>query len=642
MSKAMKKELNIPPSLRSVANLMACISLLEEKISGEKDEEYQANIQPVAMGLFRLVVMGEVKKGKSSFINALCGIEGLVPVNEEVATSTIFKIHHGPALKYTVFFEPEAAKSPLEIPKTELADFGTETGNPNNVKQVDFIGVQAPAPFLQGGLIIVDTPGVGGLFKKHREITFRYAPRADAVFFVTDSVESPIGADEVSFLKELRRVTPLIYFIQTKSARVETASGNAMMDNNISILTKKVEIPQSDIRYFQLDSKLKAGADKSRDMEDLKDSGFPPVLSYLQNILKPARDRNIATMGLRRATTKLADIKAAVVRERSVLDADTAEKQAYLKDQIQEAEGKLHIWNTETRPQLIKEFQAEAAAIQNDLTRMISDKLRSGGEIAEEAGNALNSLRGIEPEQIYLAAEELAAATRGAASQVMVDVSTELESRFIRLIEALAVKAGSGIPSTALVACDDDSTKIGLKIADSHLHQLIEKGKEGRLFEKARTGLYGGMAGVAIASVAGGIIGSVVPVVGTIIGSTVGMMIAAWWGGAQACELVRSKEASAAIQQVHAFIERDLASIQSQVQMGINKVFTDLRLKAEDVLSEMAKRTMSQLTNARKSLQERARATAQEIALARQKTESTESAVAALAKEISAMEKAMA
>ena len=36
----------------------------------------------------------------------------------------------------------------------------------------------------------MDTPGVGGLFKAHRDITFRYAPNADAVFFVVDSVES--------------------------------------------------------------------------------------------------------------------------------------------------------------------------------------------------------------------------------------------------------------------------------------------------------------------------------------------------------------------------------------------------------------------------------------------------------------------
>jgi len=634
----MKQEQTPPPSLRNVANLMARISLLDEKASGKKDEEYLSNIQPVALGLFRLVVMGEIKKGKSSFINALCGVEGLVPVNDEVATSTIFKIHQGPTLKYTVFFEPATGKPPLEISQAEIANYGTEKGNPNNKKQVDLIGVQSPAKLLEGGLVIVDTPGVGGLFKKHREITFRYAPRADAVFFVTDSVESPLGGDEVSFLKELRRVTPLVYFVQTKCGEAGQAANDAMMENNINILQEKVGIPKGEVRYFQVDSKLKIEGDRIHNLEDLKDSGYAPVISYLQNVLKPARDRNIATMGLRRAASKLADVKASIIRERSVLDADTAEKQASLKEQIQETESKLNSWNTDVRPQLIKEFQVEVAAILSDLTAIISDKLRTGGEIAEQAGDALNSLRDCQPEKIYLDAENLVAATRGAASEVMVDVSKQLETRFVLLIEALSVKAGAGIPSTALIAHDGTSNSTLVKYADSRLQQLVEKGKEGRLFEKVRTGLYGGMAGVAIASVAGGIIGSVVPVVGTVIGSTIGMMIASWWGAAQAGEIIRSKESSVAIQQVHAFIERDLASIQNQVKMGIDKAFNSIRMKAEEALGDMVKRSMEQLADSRKSLKERARATAQEIAEVRQKVEASENALAALAKEVSAME----
>lgn len=85
-----------------MANLMARVGFQETQIEGrEKDEQYFANIQPVALGLFRLVVMGEIKKGKSSFINALCGIRDLVPVHDNVATSTIFKIHHGEKLGYT-------------------------------------------------------------------------------------------------------------------------------------------------------------------------------------------------------------------------------------------------------------------------------------------------------------------------------------------------------------------------------------------------------------------------------------------------------------------------------------------------------------------------------------------------------------
>ena len=44
------------------------------------------------LGIFRLVVMGEIKKGKSSFINALLGEPNLLPTASDVATSTVFKL----------------------------------------------------------------------------------------------------------------------------------------------------------------------------------------------------------------------------------------------------------------------------------------------------------------------------------------------------------------------------------------------------------------------------------------------------------------------------------------------------------------------------------------------------------------------
>lgn len=104
---------------------------------------------------------------------------------------------------------------------------------------------------LQDGFIVVDTPGVGGLFKKHRDITYRHAPKADAIFFVTDSIESPIGADEVKFLKDLRKATGLIYFVQTKAAQADSEACRKRMENNLSILENQVGIPRRDLLVFR-------------------------------------------------------------------------------------------------------------------------------------------------------------------------------------------------------------------------------------------------------------------------------------------------------------------------------------------------------------------------------------------------------
>ena len=171
-------------------------------------ERYEPDMKRFELGLFRIVVMGEIKKGKTSFINALLGTPDLLPVTSDIATSVVFKVIYGPERKFKVFFQTDTdtGKRPeqIEIAQEQLSDYGTESGNPGNKKRVDFIGVEEPNPMLAEGIVLIDTPGVGGLFKAHREISWRYAPNADAIFFVLDSVEAVMSRDEVNFLKELK------------------------------------------------------------------------------------------------------------------------------------------------------------------------------------------------------------------------------------------------------------------------------------------------------------------------------------------------------------------------------------------------------------------------------------------------------
>ena len=62
---------------------------LKERAAAER---IQPALQQYRLGLFRLVVVGEIKKGKSPFINALLGAPGLLPTLSDVATSTVFKV----------------------------------------------------------------------------------------------------------------------------------------------------------------------------------------------------------------------------------------------------------------------------------------------------------------------------------------------------------------------------------------------------------------------------------------------------------------------------------------------------------------------------------------------------------------------
>jgi hypothetical protein len=626
---------NPPPRhLETVAQLMARVGLLDEQVNGKKDDAYFASIQPVALGIFRLVIMGEIKKGKSSFINALCGMPGLVPVHDDVATSTVFKIHYGPTLAYTVFFEPETKLDKLKIDGEDLASYGTEDGNPDNQKKVAFIAVQAPALILKDGLVLVDTPGVGGLFKKHREITFRHAPKADGIFFVTDSIESPIGSDEVKFLTELRQVTPLLYFVQTKAAQVDADARQRRMENNLSILTDKVGLKQEEIRYFVVDSKLKEMADKKKKLALLEPSGFVPLMAYFQQTLKPSRDRNIATVGLRRAWSMLAQIRGALDQQRTILDADTAEKQNALSEDLKATEMKFRQWNEEIRPRLIKEFYEESQRILSDITTEVTEQLRPGGAISEKIGAILSECRDKSPEDVYRMTEPLVNDCRAQVSHLLIASSESLQNRFSHLLVALSEKAGAGITATALV-CQDPAL---IRFADSSLRELAAKAEESRWFDNLRTGAIGGSVGAGLAATVGAVVGSVIPVVGTILGSAVGMSLAALWGGYVATTNSQSKESAIARREVHATIERDLSASLTQIVQGLQKAFQSLRLNAEETVGEMVKANLDRLAETRGELKKRSLTTAQEVAQSRLKLEGWDQLSKSVQKELEDME----
>ena len=631
--------------LKAVANLMARVGLLESEALGQpKDEGYFAGLTTVALGIFKLVVMGEIKKGKSSFINGVCGIPELVPVHSDVATSTVFKIHHGTERKYTVYFQRDGdAKElkKLEIPPEQVSEYGTENDNPNNIKGVDFIAVEAASPVLSDGLVILDTPGVGGLFKKHRDITFKHAPKADAIFFVTDSTESPIGADEVAFLKDLKRVTNLIFFVQTKAAKVAEDACRSRMENNIAILTDQAGFRREDIRYFVVDSNLKADADKSQNLEDLQDSGFVPLMQFLTNDLKRRKDLNLATLGLARATMKFEGIKAQVSGRREILVADTAEKQQKLATEALESEQALQDWVTKTRGPLLTEFQQELSACISEVHAELQLELMPSGRIADDIASKLDiSIRegSLKAQGIYELAPRLVQDARADASECLIRNMKELEKRVSKLLEALATKAGALLATrlSAGGALKTFADAGNLSLADIRL-ALPDQGH----FATLRTAFYGGAMGAGIATVAGMVIGSVIPVVGTIIGGLFGHIIGAAWGAIGALKSTGKQELSVARREVLGAVDKDLRNIMVIANSEFSKAKGVIEARSREALQEVVDQCQRRLSEQKKAVQTRAKADKAKLGEEDKAVRALEANVSEIEKQLAAMEGAL-
>lgn len=119
--------------------------------------------------MFLLVVVGEVKAGKSAFINALLGAD-VCPEGPLPLTAKVEVLGYG---------EREQRSTP----------------EPYVVRR------SMPVESLRR-MNVVDTPGTNSPLKKHQEITESFLPRADIVFFVT-SIDCPLTQTELKLLHDI-------------------------------------------------------------------------------------------------------------------------------------------------------------------------------------------------------------------------------------------------------------------------------------------------------------------------------------------------------------------------------------------------------------------------------------------------------
>ncbi len=164
-------------------------------------------------------VVGEFKQGKSTLINALLG-QQVCPVDDDLATSAITLVRYGEQAGAIVRRKAESG-NPGDPPITEniaisdVHQWVSEIGNPGNHKQVERVEIVVPSPLLKQGLVMVDTPGMGGLGAGHAAATMSFLPFADGLLFASDA-SAELSAPEVEFLRRASELCPTVLFVQTK------------------------------------------------------------------------------------------------------------------------------------------------------------------------------------------------------------------------------------------------------------------------------------------------------------------------------------------------------------------------------------------------------------------------------------------
>ncbi len=159
-----------------------------------------------------IAVLGQFKAGKSSFINSLLG-KPILPVGVIPVTTTITRLQFGPKERAVVrHFDGKET----EIGIGEVEDYTSEARNPGNQKNVEVVDVELPSLEKFSGLRLVDTPGLGSIFKYHMQTSENWLPEVGTAF-LSISADRPLAEDDLELIRGLRQHTPKIVLLLTKA-----------------------------------------------------------------------------------------------------------------------------------------------------------------------------------------------------------------------------------------------------------------------------------------------------------------------------------------------------------------------------------------------------------------------------------------
>jgi hypothetical protein len=236
----------------------------------------------------RIAVLGQFKRGKSTFLNALLGYP-LLPTGVVPLTAIPTFLHWSPHFSLEAHdldgkpLETVSSGDRSEI-TTILKRLVTEEGNPRNRLRVGRVDVFAPAPILADGIQLVDTPGIGSTLRHNTDAALAVLPECDAAFFVL-SVDPPVTAAELEYLDQVRPMISPLFFILNKIDYFAAADRPAAVSFLRRALGDHMPAGEGGYPIFSVSARLALEAKQSGDEAGIENSGLAEIEKELTEIL---------------------------------------------------------------------------------------------------------------------------------------------------------------------------------------------------------------------------------------------------------------------------------------------------------------------------------------------------------------------
>lgn len=278
-----------PADAAAVAGIVADAAALAR---ARGREDLAGRLDGVAERLARtdtvVCVVGEFKKGKSALINALIGRD-VCPVDDDLATMAVTVVRYAPEPGAIVRRRADGELLIEAIPADEAGRWVAETDGDDRRHGVEVVEVGLPNPFLERGIALVDTPGVGGLNAAHAAATLAFLPSADALVFVTDA-STELSRPELDFLAAAMKAGPPVLIAVTKVDIYPEWRRIVAIDEGHLATLGLTETP------FALSSVLQARALADDDPGLEAESGYPAFAEALvEDAIGRARAASLST-----------------------------------------------------------------------------------------------------------------------------------------------------------------------------------------------------------------------------------------------------------------------------------------------------------------------------------------------------------
>ena len=323
----------------------------------------------------RVVVVGPFNQGKSTLVNTVVGAP-VCPVDDISMTAIPIVIEYGQAPEASLVFDVPGESRSTHVPidindlRKHVMDHAANTGSLDGSK----IEVALPAEPLRDGLVLVDTPGVGGSVARHAVTTLALLPSADALVVLSDASQE-LTEPELSFLRQASTICPLVMCVLSKIdvtphwRDVEAANRQHLESAGI------------DATILPVSANLFRTALGLDDTDLADESGIPRLIERLQRDLVPR-----AVMSLREA----AAAEAAIVSNHLSLAL-----QAELETLVRPGEAAMLVQTFEDAQAMAADLNKRASKWQmalndgfndlvNDVEYDVRDRIRSVGRDAEQ------------------------------------------------------------------------------------------------------------------------------------------------------------------------------------------------------------------------------------------------------------------